>query len=399
MRFRLLTLTLPLAIVIGFAARVAFDARERKPPSASPRSEPAPPSKSEERPFVAAEALAMGRNASLPVFFDGVRKASAAQIADIAANLLTHPQQARDETIWALVLARWAEVDATAMMTFVDAQWHHTCAALPILAWQSWGAADPEAAFAAVMTQPEDKRRAMLAGAAAVDPNRAATMALKLPNAQFMVGAAMQQLVRHDAQAALSLLPRAVYDGAREPIQRAVVEELAKSDPDQALAVARQAGRIWDDREAETLAIIARHHPDKAIELVESMPDSRGKALSSIAVARMLAATDEAMALNWVRASLHSPVRDAALVEIAATTGGADPSAGLALLQEAGWRDGESVYEVEGEGHNSAEAMKIGASLLRQWATSDPDGARTWLDTQAPDHHKSDLAKAAGLAP
>lgn len=393
-----------MGIVGGAGARIIWGRTAPQPPAftGSPSQHTALIG-SQDDLFDVGTALALGSTSSLPVFFREIQTASASRIAAIAAELLADAHHARDDTLWALVLARWSQVDPTAMMAFAESHAGETCATLPAMAWKAWGATRPEEAFAAAKSQPEPLRKAMLQGVAAVDPAKAAHFALGLPNAQFAIGTVIGDLARHDLEAALALLPRAVYDGAREPIQRAVVEELAKSDPEQALDLARTAGRIWNDREAETFAAIARHHPEKARELVEGMPSSRAKALSSVSVAKTLAAEDPEAALAWTRTSLKGPVREAALVEIASVTGGSDPVAGLALLAESGWKEPGDLYLIrEGQTADMFEAVAtsdVTIRLLRQWAASDPDGARTWMEAHAPSTLQAAVATAGGLTP
>jgi hypothetical protein len=398
---------LALGLAAGTGARIrwswtAADPHGAFPPPTLPPQESKPTGAPPELLDVATT-LALGRTASLPGIFRGIQTASASRIAAMAAELLQDARHARDDTLWALVLARWSQVDPAAMMAFAETHAGETCATLPAMAWKAWGATRPEDAFAAVKTQPETLRKAMLQGVAAVDPAKAARLALRLPNAQFAIGAVMGDLARQDTEAALALLPLAVYDGAREPIQRAVVEELAKSDPEQALDLARKAGRIWNDREAEAFAAIARHHPEKARELVESMPSSRAKALSSVAVARTLAADDPETALAWTRTSLKGPVHDAALVEIANATGGGDPVAGLGLLAEAGWRETGDLYLIrEGQTADTFGAVAtadVAATLLRQWATTDPDEARAWMEAHVPASLQAAIATKGGITP
>jgi hypothetical protein len=395
-----------IGIVGGSGARIIWGRPAPQPPAfTGAPSQQRELTGSQDDHFDVGTALALGSTSSLPVFFREIQtaSASASRIAEIAAALLAQARHARDDTLWALILARWSQVDPSAMMAFAESHAGDTCATLPAMAWKAWGATRPEAAFAAAKSQPEPLRKAMLQGVAAVDPAKAAHFALGLPNAQFAIGTVIRDLARHDPDAALALLPSAVYDGAREPIHRAVVEQLAQSDPDQALALVRQAGRIWDDREAETFAAIARHHPEKACELIEAIPSSRSKALSSVSVAKTIAADDQEAALEWTRTSLKGPVRDAALVEIASVTGGSDPVAGLALLAEVGWRETGDLYLTQerqrADMFGVAATSDVATRLLRQWAATDPDGARTWLEAHAPATLQAAIATAGGLTP
>ena len=326
-------------------------------------------------------------------------------LRQLARRLLADPTNASSESLWSLLLARWSEIDAKEMMSFVDGlQGHTSIEKLKSLAFEAWGAVDPSGAYEAVRSRSESLRWAALRGMAAADSEQAVAFALKMPNAQF----ALSDLVKNTVlpEETLShLLTRSIYDGSREPIQRQMVAQLAKSDPAGAVQAASEAGRTWRDPIAHAIAEIAQHNVPAAIEQLEALPDSRQRALSSLSLTRTWAAQDSVAALEWVRESLSDQIRQAALLEIAAIAGGQDPLTGLALVEEAGWHDVGNFHdivnqfesgEVRAQSYKQLHSIEVAQSLVRQLSMSDPEAARKFV-SHADASVRDMLARAADL--
>jgi hypothetical protein len=323
----------------------------------------------------------------------------------LAQELLKEGRHRGDLTLFGPLLARWAEIDGTGLIAFVqgsvppgERQWmlEH--------AWYAWGAVHPPAAAAAGKELRPALAKKLIAGMAESNLRFAVETALKLPDAQFNIFAIGSRLSSLSPDQLAALRPRAVYDGPRLPLEKAWRENLVKTDPAAAVEAAKKAGLIGGDQVPGVIAAVAKNDPAKAASLLAEMPSSRSRALSSVLLARTWAAQDAPAALAWTRQSLTGPVKQSALLEIAAATGGPDPASALHLVSEAGW-EMETNFQRIVDGNSSREAderltpEKTAAGLLRQIAAIDPAAARKALEQSVPPEHREAVASSAGLSP
>jgi hypothetical protein len=335
-----------------------------------------------------------------------VENASAAELRALALGLIKDSGHRGDLTLWGPLLARWAEVDGAGLIAFVQKEVPQANRGwlLP-QAWYAWGAADPRASFAAGRELPLDLGRQLVAGMVEKDPRLAVEAALKLPDAQFNFYPIAHRLAELAPELIPALLPRAVYDGMRMSLQRAQEDQLLKTDPAAAIAAARKTGSMGIDPVPFVMAKVAQNDPVKAAALLAEMPPSRSRALSSLAVAGSWAAQDAPAALAWARQSLTGPVKQAALLEIAAASGGPDPAAALQLVQEAGWTLEGNFHRIAGYGTFTPSEtgarrtpVETAAVLLKQIAVTDPAAAKQYLEQSVPAEHRSAVATAAGIS-
>lgn len=333
--------------------------------------------------------------------------ADTARLAATARGFLAGGRLRHDQAVWELLLAHWALADAPGMIAFVekeavsgDRAW------LRPLAWSAWGAADPDSAFEAGRNLTPELMRPLMGSIADMDARKAAGFALQVPDAQFIFTTFASKLSEQVPEMIPDLLQRAMYDGARMPLQRAQVQALAKTDPEAAIEAARRAGNIGSDPVPQAVSASAAHNPVKTAEAVAAMPASRSKALSVVALAGAWAARDPAAAAEWVRQTQQGPVRRYALVEAAAAAGGADPVAGLQLLEEAGWEESGTFTDIAGRGNmlpsetfTSSAPIRTAGSLLQQLSLLDAEAARRFLQEKVPDGLRPAIAREAGLQP
>lgn len=327
-----------------------------------------------------------------------------------ARSLLRDDAHRNAESLWGLLLARWSEIDAESMLEFVrDAPGQGIPREVREMAWFAFAVANPEGAAERVRTESEHLRKAAIRGMAAVSPRKAFESALAMPDGQFALRHAIVASQGRQPEDLDAVVRRAVYDGARQPAQEALVELLAKTDPALAIETAQRAGRIWSDPVAKAFAAIGRTEADLAVELLDSLPESRSRSISSVAVAKSWAASDPDAALEWVRSLRSGEVRDTALVAVASVVGGENPMDGLALIEETGWRDSGRFYEVAAiwhgewrthrEGYESVIMADVAESLLRQWAYADRDGARAYIDERVPESLREPFRQALVAMP
>ncbi len=246
--------------------------------------------------------------------------------------------------------------------------------------------------------------RELIAGMAKRDPQAAANFALQMPDAQFNLLGIAADVAASDPELIAGLLPRAVYDGMRQPLQRAQAAALVTTNPAAALALARKAGNVGLDPVPHTMRHIAQHDPVKAAGLLAQMPSSRSKALSSVALAKTWGARDGDAATAWARQSLTGPVKQAALLEIAASSGGPDPLAALQLVEEAGWNQEANFHAVAdygtvgpGEVNERPTPVKTAGLLLQQLSILNPAAAQSFLEQHVPANLRDAVAKNAGF--
>ena len=356
----------------------------------------------QELDLTAAGATDSGRaNESLIADFDQSLGASGAeQISDIftvvqraqtaddcrrlAEQLLANESNATSKSLWAVLFARWSQIAPRSMVAFVDGlDASKMKAAIEDTAFFAWGAVDPEACIKAVRLRKPSVRTSALHGVADVDGEKAAELALTMPNAQGALYSVASR-VSLPEDALKKYLERSIYDGSRRALQNTAIQELAESDPAAAVAQAEKNGRNFSDPVAAALSEITRHDPKAAIEQYENLPDSRSRAISAVSIAKTWAATDPEAALEWARSDLTTTSRRMALLEIAAVTGGRDPASSLALFDEIGWENVGDFYDIawfrngkyvsqERQAHSQPE--KTAAKLLTQLAADDPKAA------------------------
>lgn len=344
---------------------------------------------------------------AVPEMLADVAGHSPADLRRRALSLLADPSRRRDFGLWAPLLARWSELDGAGLVKFVQREapageraW------LEAKAWYAWGAAHPQDAAEAGKSLPPSLGRELLSGMAETDAGGAVALALKMPDAQFNLYGIAATAAESSPEVLAGLLPRGVFNGMEKPLQRAQASVLAATDPAGALALAKRAGTIGYDPVPVTMRDIARHDPKKAAELLAQMPSSRSRALSAVSLAKSWAVQDSAAATNWARRSLTGPVKQNALLEIAAATGGPEPMTALQLVAEAGWEPQGDFYDVEGtpggpqsEVRSRPDPVKIAGMLLQQLAAIDAAGAQHFLDGRVPDKFRDAVAKTAGFVP
>ena len=349
-------------------------------------------------------ALAQRGAAQVPAFYSAVGEVTtSAGMENLARRLLSSQANAASDSLWRLLLARWSEIDPAAMVAFVETEppgHQQLVPKLQRLAFEAWGGVDPDAAFAAVRDKTKPLRDAALIGMAKRFPARAVELALKMPDAQFSIRPVVKTADLPE-ETLRSLLARSVYDGSRGAVLNQLIERLVVSDPAAALELSR-SGPNYRGTESDTLGKIARVNHRAAIDLLDTLPLSRARAMSAVRIAGAWSAQDQAAALDWARGSLQGPVRGAALVEVAATVGGRDPLAGLALIEEAGWGKVRNFFEpvTVGEDGNFStqqnfdgnQTLAVAKSLLAQLSASDPDAAHQFV-ARADESMREELAK------
>jgi hypothetical protein len=324
-------------------------------------------------------------------------------LENLATGLLQDAHRS-DLALWAPLLARWSATDGAGMIAFLENQ--ASPALRPRLleqAWFAWGASDPDAAFEAGKKLPPPLMEILLEGIADLDPRKAAEFVTQVPNSQFAVGGIAKRIASEAPELAEDLLARAVYDGARLPFERAKISRLAATDPAAAIAYARSLGVIGSDPVPRAVETIARLDPLKAAAQVETMPSSRSKALSSMALAETWAAKDPEAAVRWIRANLTGPVFQDAMIAAAAASGSSNPAKALDLIVEAGWlrsgnyfaiRDAGTVHPSEAD--DAPNPLKVAGSLLHQWSRTDPEAARRYLQEKIPAGIAAQITAAGG---
>ncbi len=342
----------------------------------------------------------------VPEVIAAVANATPADLRRMAQALLADPRRRRDLGVWGPLRARWSEVDGAGLMAFVKREappgerpW------LEARSWYAWGAAHPAAASAEGKELPVLMARELIAGMAKRDPQTAANFALQMPDAQFNLYGVAADVAASDPELIAGLVPRAVYDGMRQSLQRAQAAALVATNPAAALTLSRKAGNVGLDPVPVTMRHIAQYDPVKAAELLAQMPSSRSKALSSVALAKTWGARDGDAATAWARQSLTGPVKQAALLEIAASSGGPDPLAALQLVEEAGWNQEANFHAVADYGtHTPAEVrerptpVKTAGLLLQQLSILNPAAAQSFLEQRVPANLRKAVAKQAGFS-
>jgi hypothetical protein len=405
MRVPLLLWSVPLAALTGFAAARRWRAEPWSGTEESAaRQAPAPVMEAASR---SAPALTRRGSEAVPELFAVLQRASAADLRGMAMNLLTDPARRRDFGLWGPLLARWAETDGPGLIDFVSREAPPSERAwLESKAWFSWGAARPAAAAAAARELPAALAADLIRGMAETDAAAAAGLALQLPGAAENLYDIAAKVAQSSPELIADLLPRLTYESMRQPLRQAQASALAVTNPSAALALARQSGNLGHDPVPVTMKQIARQDPARAAELFAQMPSSRSKALSAAVIAKTWAGDDSAAAAAWARGSLTGSVRQAALLEIAAVSGGPDPLTALRIVEEAGWQPEPDFYAVsDGGPRPAAEARSRPAAertaglLLQQLAALDPGGARRWLEQSVPADRRDAVARIAGLSP
>lgn len=341
-------------------------------------------------------------SAAIPEMLKAIDQSGPSDLRRMAGALLGDSRRRRDLGMWGPLLARWSEVDGAGMLAFVkgvspvaDREW------LENKAWFAWGAADPAAASVAGGTLPLSSLRELIRGMGRKDAKAAIDFTLRMPNAQMNVWLLSDSLKSLPQETVDALLPRAIYEGMRMPLKSAKTAALVETDPAAALAAA--GPQLGHDTAPQVMSAIAEKDPGKAAELLAAMPSSRSRALSSLSLARVWAGQDSAAALTWARRDLQGPVRQAALLEIAAVSGGVSPLEALALVEEAGWTTEGNFGAVRGGNMIAGEAVSFpspiqtAAALLHQLDSLDPNAARQYLMNQVPEEHQARLAKKAGI--
>ena len=361
------------------------------------------PSKSADRSVKTGQ----GSGAAMLLDWSGqIEQAPDAKLPELARLLADDPRR-NDPALWMPLIARWSESDPVAMIGFLESS-----APIPLReqlllsAWYAWGAVDPDAAFVAGKELPSKMMKGLLEGIAETNPGKAAEFVTKAPDSQMMIWAIADRVSRDDPDAAGDLMKRAVYDGARMPLQKAKLDQLAATDPAAAIACARGFGVIGQDPVPGAVEAIAKLDPAKAVAEVEAMPSSRSKALSTVALARTWMHQDPEAALSWTRAQPAGPVRQAALVAAARELSGPDPKRALELVSEAGWDLKVDFYNVADAGSlipselgDAPTPIRVAGEALRAWVETDPSGARNYLSKEVPAGMREALAREAAMEP
>lgn len=333
------------------------------------------------------------------------RMDSGSDCLGFAKNLIADPDNRNSKTLWSLILARWSVVDPEGMITFVEGEKKSGRGNdLESMAWFAWAASDPSHLATQAPQLHGPLGLEVIRGLAAVDADLALEVAFKMPDANSAVGAALGASDKHDPERIRSLLARAVYDGMRMPMQRQLMTRLLQEDPRAAVAYAQRNGRIWSDPVAQVLGQAARDDPEEAVGLLEDLPSSRHRAISTVTVARNWAMNDPVGAVEWIRRQPAGEIRNTSLVAVASVIGGNDPRGGLALLEEVEWskvgafysigsvRESGSVYNQVKE-HDTVNTLDVARNLLRSLAGTDPEEAREYVAKTVPPALRDELVK------
>lgn len=332
---------------------------------------------------------------------DGMRSSSGC--LQFATRLLNDPENSNSETLWALVFAKWAELDPQEMIEFAEAR---NDVRLRSLAWETWGATDPELLASKVESMGPPLNGAILKGIAERNPNLALAAAFKTAGVNSLIWSLFSEAPDIDEVVLREHLKKSVYDGMRGPISSHLARKLAERDPKEALSFVESQGRIWSDPKASLFGTMARDDPGQAASLLSEQPSSRSKAISAVQIAKSWALQDVDKSLEWVRSQSSAQVRDASLVAVASVIGGEDPERGLRLLEEVEWKDvGQfySVGEVRNQGrvndqvqeHDIAMTHHVGRALLENLARLDAEAARRYINTVVPEEMRALLSNIA----
>ena len=134
----------------------------------------------------------------------------------------------------------------------------------------------------------------------------------KMPDAQFALGTvAVSRAV--DEETLTLLLKRSVYDGARQPVQHAMVARLAKSDPAKAIEIAQQAARggtIETGRdEISAVAELGFSRPDFAATWLQNLPEGEFRNRSTAIIVRNWSGFNPQAAATWVEQLPDGPTK------------------------------------------------------------------------------------------
>jgi hypothetical protein len=98
-------------------------------------------------------------------------------------------------------------------------------------------------------------------------------------------------------------------------------------------------------------------------------------------------------------------VKQCALLEVASVSGGPEPLAALALVEEAGWSQDQATnfhrvldFSFQTTEHNNRPNPESTAgALLKQLAILNPAAAQSYLLQNVPETQRATIAKQAGL--
>lgn len=314
----------------------------------------------------------------------------------IAKILSGDPENRNSMTLWSLVLARWSIVDPQGMMDFVQGPGGSQVGVdVRSLAWYAWAASDPEGVKEQAHTMGGPLRLAVLRGMAAVDPELALRTAFEMREANSTVNAVLRSISDPDPELVRGFLSRAVYDGMRQPMEDALVKSYLREDPKKALEFAQGQGRIWSDPVAKVIGETAVDRPEVAVSLLEELPSSRSRAISTVEVARSWASNDPQAALDWVRQQEPGEILNTSLVAVASAMGGSDPVGALALLSEVGWKEVGAFYAIgrvngpesvfdQVQSHRAIDLTEVAQDLMRNFVMMDREGARAYVAEEVP---------------
>lgn len=215
---------------------------------------------------------------------DGFQNRS--ECLQFATRLLNDPESKDSETLWCILFARWSKIDPEGMIDFSKGQPESK---LHLLAWETWGATDPDLLASKVISMRSPVSRSVLKGIASQDPDLALETAFKTPNVNDLIWSLFRDSGGFDKDLVREQLKRAVYDGMREPLAEHLANQLAENDPKEALSFIQNKGRNWSDPVAKMFAKLAAKNPEEAVSLLAAQPDSRSKAISAVQIAKVWA--------------------------------------------------------------------------------------------------------------
>ncbi len=325
--------------------------------------------------------------------------ASSPEMKDMLESLSALEETMTQRTEKELILLRWVEVDRAAAFATAKKIEGNTW-----LACEALGRVHPREAWDEVPRLDQYEAGAVLRGIADADPSLARDLFAASDKSRFgPFGRHHEQiangLARTDPRQGWE------YAVAHGVFGMVSVGEFLRTDPEAAVAVAlaQPASELRAQAISRLMEQLHRDHPEKAASLLADLPEGRVKWEVQTRHMRSLADTDPDAALAIARQAASPVARAAMMQELAASWAEHKPQEALRLLRELDWNDSGNEYltpEVitSGAPEKSADesAAAIGPSrFLGQFNGSKAAGALSQLASHG--HLEEALAVAESV--
>ncbi len=198
----------------------------------------------------------------------------------------------RDTELLDLLFAQWTRIDPVAAIEAAKGSGHEG------IPWWAWAIHDPDAAIAAARDAPAEMAGFVMRAIGQFHPERALRMLEENPGfAQWnAIEGIINGLARTDPEAALAFqrLHGRMHDTK-------AIEKLTRDDPHAALEWLRRQPRGDNDSMGAFLGTLQRENPSMIAELAEGLPPGSLRRQLESAAFRHLAETDPAEALRQAR--------------------------------------------------------------------------------------------------